>query len=387
MKETSKYNDIIVKELNTFYNSSEFSFTLLFNKLYQYKYFDYTEDYSSFDSFKREQSNIYFNKAITDFKKTRSSELKKEITEIATRELYKRYDILIQLNDFETFKYVLKKAENFLKGDDYLDSVGDKYESGDVIFDLLKAYYNADFRASVIEFINQAFNFAKTYAFENKKWDYLSGDPDGTTLLVLAQAITSLNKEDREQFSDIIFDIYEFCSLETRSYELNQTSGHIALLLMHYDKNINIEILNNAIEITGEHYQNNTFVHQTRYSKWVMTNDAQGALSFLTDQENGKGFTFAIIALADLNYKKALPILKSMLKEEQDPVFIEVLQEAILRLNNQDSIPKVEERMIWLNGNLTPTQRALGAESNNIFIKRAQQKKELDDNVYETDDD
>lgn len=42
---------------------------------------------------------------------------------------------------------------------------------------------------------------------------------------------------------------------------------------------------------------------------------------------------------------------------------------------------------LWLNGSLTPTQRALGAESDDVFIARARKKMNLDTNIYETDTD
>ena len=387
MTESNNYKEIIAKELSSFSNSKESSITLIFDKIYEYRYSNYTDNYSDFSQFIREQSDIYFNLAINEYKKTLQPNLKKEIQDIALRNLYRRYDVLIKLGDRDCFDVVLKNAEDFLKGEDYLYDHGYRYEDGQVLFDLIQAYYNPLYKDEVISFFNQAFNFAKKYSKKNKKWEYLSGDPDGTTLLIIAQAITCLKKEDREQFSNLILDIYTFSSFDKRSYAMNQASGYIALLLTDYDKKIDPKVLENAINITGKHYKDNTFVHQTLYSKWLLTNDSKSALSYLKSEENKKGIIFAIMALADLNYKKALPSLESGLKEEKDPVFIEVYKEAVKRLKTQNTAPKTENKMIKLYGNLTPSQRALGSESNNIFVKRAQQKIKLDDNVYETDDD
>jgi hypothetical protein len=377
----------IEEELSSFSNSQEFNLTSIFDKIYKYHYSDYTDDYSYFKQFIKKQSDIYFNLAINEYAKTLQPNLKKEIQDIALRDLYRRYDVLIKLGDRDCFDIVLKNAEDFLKGEDYLYDHGYKYENGQILFDLIQVYYNPLYKEEVVSFFNQAFNFAKKYSKENKKWEYLSGDPDGTTLLIIAQAIASLKKEDREQFWNLIVNIYTYSSNDERSYEMNQVSGYIALLLTCFDKKINLEILENTIDITGEHYKNNTFVHQTLYSKWFLTNDSKSALSYIKSEENRKGVIFAIIVLADLNDKGALPTLESRLKEEKDPVFIEVYKEAIKRLKSQDTVPIAESRMIWLNGNLSPTQRALGAESDNIFIKRAQEKIKLDDNVYETGDD
>ena len=293
---------------------------------------------------------------------------------------------MIQLGDRDCLDIVLKDAQDYLKGDDYLTEHGYRYEDGQVLFDLIQAYSNPDFRESVIAFINQSFSFSKTYAKENKEYDYLSGDPDSSILLVICQAISLLNKGDREQFTRLVFDIYKFSSFDERSYATNQASGYIALLLTDYE-GVDIEVVNNSIEVTGEHYQTNAFVHQTLYCRWILTKDIDGALSYLKLEENRKGFIYAITALVDLNYKEALPMFESMMKEEKHPVFIEVLKEAIARLNLQNAIPETKNRMIWMSGSLTPTQRALGAQPDNVFVTRAQEKMDIDDNVYETDDD
>jgi len=386
MTRSENFKNTITGELTSLLNAQAFSFTSIFDKIYGCRYADYTDNDTDFKQFIISQSDVYFGLALEEYKKVLQPTLKQEIQDIALRDTDRRYDVLIKLRDRDCFEIVLKNAEDFLKGDDYLNDHGYRYEDGQVLFDLIEAYYDPIFQEGVVSFFHQAFNFAKNYAKENKKWDYLSGDPEGTTLLVIAQAVSSLSKEDREQFADLVFEIYAFCSNADASYDVNQASGYIALLLTTYDKRIDIEILNNAVEVTGEHYQNNTFVHQTLYCKWLLTNDSKSALSYLTSEENVKGYAFAIMSLADLNCKEALPVFESLLEQEKDPVFIELLKEAIERLNIQKAIPEIEKRMIWMNGNLTPTQRALGAESNNVFVKRAQEKIVLDNNVYETDD-
>mgnify|MGYP003580944217 FL=1 len=116
-----------------------------------------------------------------------------------------------------------------------------------------------------------------------------------------------------------------------------------------------------------------------------MEKNTEEPLRYLQNIKNNENPVFAVFALTDLGCKEALPLFIEKQKEEENPVIWEIYNEAIQRLES-GYIPKNQtERMIWLNGNLTPTQRALGAENDNVFVKRAQQKVAVDDTVYETD--
>ena len=160
-----------------------------------------------------------------------------------------------------------------------------------------------------------------------------------------------------------------------------------SIQLTSYVQSFNLDIIKKAIEVTGKNYKSNTYVHQTLYAKWVLEKNGKEALEYLQAEENKDWSSLPIIAIADLNYKEALPVLETMITEKQEPVVVEILLEGITRQKNQKTAPDTNDRMIWLNGNVSPNQRALGIESDNVFIKRAQQKQPVDATVYETDED
>lgn len=92
-------------------------------------------------------------------------------------------------------------------------------------------------------------------------------------------------------------------------------------------------------------------------------------------------------ALADLNEQAAASVLREHLPEIKNEVVTEAFQEAIRRLENQSEPPTRADRMVHLFGTVTATERALGAESDNEFLKRAQIRQGARmDVVYEADD-
>ncbi|NHN26634.1 hypothetical protein FIA58_013190 [Flavobacterium jejuense] len=379
----------IENEIKEYASQNKGKYNLIFEKIrsYNHKSSDYTEDYYEFQSYMRDIMNSYFDQMILEYEETKNNELKKDCIVIADYLLDRRYDILIRLDDEEAFEIVLQYAEDFLKGEDFI-FFQRKYVNGESLFALAEAYSNPKFKERVVAFFIDAFQLAKKYAKERDKSVSTRVDPDGDTLFQLCSAITSLNQDDREQFSKIVFDIYTFSSnSKRRSYELSQASGFIALLLPYYQASFDMKIFDEAINITGKFYKENTFVHQTLYAKWILEKNAEEALDYYLNEENNKWPHFAIMALTDLSCKEALPFFIEKQKETKDPVLWEIYEEAIQRLKNNYKPLQVEDRMILLNGNVTPTQRALGTESNNFFVQRAQKKINIDDTVYETDDD
>ncbi|PXY47011.1 hypothetical protein [Flavobacterium hydrophilum] len=382
------FEKIITQEIAEFAKKHPHEHKLIVDKIRSYSYSDYTDDYYSFLPFKNQLIGYYINQAIEEYKISKSKNLANEIVEIADYDVDRRYDVMIALDIEEVFQKVLEYATDFLKGEDFLFHQG-LYVNGQSLFALAQAYYNPKFKQDVVLFFNSAFKYAKTYAKEKIEYgEKANKDPNGSTLLELVQAISSLKEEDREQFADLVFDIYKFSSNEKkRSYELSQASGFIAIQLTYFQTAFDIKVINNAITKTGKHYQENAFVKQTLYAKWFLEKNAQEALLYLQNSKDSSNPMFAVFALTDLGHKEALPLFIAKQKESQHPVLWEIYEEAIQRLQN-NFLPKNQtERMIWLNGNLTPTQRALGAENDNVFVKRAQQKIAVDDTVYETDED
>ncbi|PJJ08633.1 hypothetical protein CLU83_1919 [Flavobacterium sp. 1] len=377
----------IEQEITDFASKHPNEYKTIIDKITSYNRSDYTDDFYSFQVFKNQIKEIYLNQALEDYHISKNENLRNEIIAIADYMIDRRYDVMIALDDEEAFNKVLGYATDCLKGEDFL-YFQQLYVNEQSLFALAKAYYNPKFKQAVILFFETSFDYVKNYAKENDNhYNSSSADPDGSTLLELAQAISSLKEEDREQFSNLVFEIYAFSSNEKRSYGMNQASGFIALLLTLYSATIDkITFLNDTIAKKLKHYKENIYVHQILYAKWYLEKNHTEALAYLQNDENAGWPTFAILALADLGWQEALPFLIEKQKGEKNPVVWEVYQEAIHRLSTKYQIANNEDRMIWLNGNLTPTQRALGAESDNVFVKRAQQKLAIDATVYETDE-
>ena len=377
----------IEQEITDFASKHPNEYKAIIDKIASYSYSDYTDDFYSFQAFKNQIKEIYLNRALEDYHISKNENLRNEIITIADYMLDRHYDVMTALDDEEAFNKVLGYATDCLKGEDFL-YFQRLYVNWQSFFALAQAYYNPKFKQDVILFFETAFDYAKNYAKENDNhYTSTSADPDSSTLLELAQAVSSLKEEDREQFANLIFEIYAFSSNEKRSYGMNQVSGFIALHLTLYSAAIDkITFLNDTISKKLKHYKENIYVHQTLYAKWYLEKNHTEALAYLQNDENAGWPTFAILALADLGCQEALPVLIEKQKGEKNPVVWEVYQEAIHRLSTKYQIVNNEDRMIWLNGNLTPAQRALGAESDNIFVKRAQQKQAIEDTVYETDE-
>lgn len=378
----------IEQEITHFVSKHPNEYKTIIDKITSYSSSDYTDDFYSFQAFKNQLKEVYLNLALEDYRISKSETLREEIIAIADDKIDRLYNVMIALDDEQAFNTVLGYATDYLKGEDFL-FFQQLYVNELSLFALAQAYYNPKFKQAVILFFETSFDYVKKYAKENdKQGTSTSADPDGSTLLALVQAISSLKEEDRKQFANLVFDIYAFSSNEKRSYGMNQASGFIALLLTLYSATIDvITFLNATITKKLKHYKENIYVHQTLYAKWYLEKNHTEALAYLQNDENAGRPTFAILALTDLGCQDALPVLIEKQKDEKNPVVWEVYQEAIHRLSTKYQITNNEDMMIWLNGNLTPTQRALGAESDNIFVKRAQQKLAIDDTaVYETDE-
>lgn len=327
----------------------------------------------------------YLNQALEEYNISKSKKLCTEIIEIADYYLDRRYDVMIELDDEDAFQKVLGYATDFLKGETFLFDQG-LYVNSKSLYALVQAYYNPKFKQDVVSFFKTAFEYAKVYAKEKIEYGKQANkDPDAETLLELVQALSSFKEEDKEQFADLVFEIYTFSSQLVKNYAMCQASGFMAIQLTYFQTKFDLTVINKVISNVSIYCVNNTDVKQTLYAKWFLEKNTEEPLRYLQNIKNNENPVFAVFALTDLGCKEALPLFIEKQKEEENPVIWEIYNEAIQRLES-GYIPKNQtERMIWLNGNLTPTQRALGAENDNVFVKRAQQKVAVDDTAYETD--
>lgn len=338
---------------------------------FETEYCAYKEDINEFYS-------MYIDKYFDDMEGNENRFiLANQLSEFAASFSPKKYDVLVRLGEHDMIY------------DDAIAALNTDREdivNAQAIIALAQCYPIEDAQYKIQSFFNRSFKEAREYALRTRKYDYLGDNLNPDIYLALVHGISLLPKSVQGQLRNSVYEAYTFLSDEERSYDANQASGYMVLYLPIFDKKISLSPIKKAIEITGEHYQNNRFVHQTLYTKWMLEENGEEALEYLQAEENKDWPTFAIIALSDLDYKGALPIIGVMQKNCEDPVLNEVLIEAIHRLESQTEAPKIEDRMIWLHGVMTPTYRALTGESDNVFVKRTQEKQTVDDTVYETDD-
>lgn len=289
----------------------------------------------------------------------------------------KRYDLLVRLG---VDRDIYEDAQEALKTET------DYPVNKEALIALAQCYKIESAQYKIKSFFSRVYKEAKEYALRIREHDYQGDNLNSDIYLGITQAIAILPAEVREELAEKVIEAYTFLSFPDRSYESNQTSGYVAIYLTLLKQQIDLSILEQAITETGEHYQENKFVLQTRYAKWLLEKNEEEALRYFEKNDPSNYMEYIVALLADLDSKAAIPLLKQRLELTKKPVFTEVLLEAISRLETQQKQPEPEERMVWLFETVSPTERALGAESDNIFIKRAQEKQEIDTNVYETDD-
>ncbi|EMS86422.1 hypothetical protein [Leptospira noguchii] len=117
----------------------------------------------------------------------------------------------------------------------------------------------------------------------------------------------------------------------------------------------------------------------------ILEKNGSEALKFLKDCKFYDQLGYIAALFADLDYKDVLPVLEEKMKAIKDPIVQEIFLEAITRLKSQTSMPESQNRMIWMFGNVSATQRILGASSDSVFLKKAQEKANVEDQLWEAD--
>lgn len=203
--------------------------------------------------------------------------------------------------------------------------------------------------------------------------------------VAICKGIVQLPDTIKNDLCDEVFKAYTLLSHKESSYSSNQSSGNLAILLTMFNKPFDAKVLKNAITITAKYYQESKYVFQTRYAYWFMKNDGKAALEYLNSLDTYEHTEYLIALFADLNYKEALPTIEKLKNNNTNPILTEVIKESITRLNIQNEAPAPEHRMAMMLGIQSPGQRAVGAENDNVFVQLAKEKLEIDDTVYETD--
>ncbi len=281
-----------------------------------------------------------------------------------------RYDLIAALGDAESAQMVFDIVDEQFKKE--VDDDIDKSS----FYGLVELCKLPDYNERVLKIIRTGFN--KTI---KSAGDDLVND---TIFNILGQLCVILNDK---QSADEVYKAFVFGADPEQHYEMNTASSRLAIYLTALDYNGPIDTIKSYIDYYSDSYDDDEFVVRARYAYWWFKNDTNEALDFINNTEKKKSLGLVAALLADLNEKKALPILQKRIKELTNKVTIEIFKEAISRLKLQQNIPENKNRMIWMFGFITPTEIALGDETDNVFIKRANETSEIDLGiVYEVDD-
>lgn len=154
-------------------------------------------------------------------------------------------------------------------------------------------------------------------------------------------------------------------------HELNVTCGPLAIALAAVDHVAALPALDAFLAQFEARHRGETFVMEVLYGKWLLARDGAAALAYLATPHADKGLAFAAAALADLHHVGAYEALAARAATLRNPVATEAFAEAMARLARQTAPPPVRGRMIWMFGRRSPTEQALGEDSDNIFAQRA----------------
>lgn len=375
--------DSIKEPLAVLYKIKEYDFGDLYYEQIEDKY---NPDYYEYRSFINKLYGSYLPAALEAVRKNvekEDYELRGEIRDFALTlgdSSVTKYKILSELGDSDSFGILLKESIRVLQTET------DLAVNPLPLLTLMTYCEKEKYDGILHEFIKNSYTYAKLHASMVRQYDYLKDNLNGDIFLMITQAIVSLPENLRNRYFDIFQEAYAYASSEGRSYSTSQVSGYMAIYATAFRKKISSRLLRSAIQITGKHYDENRFVHQTRYAKWYIEKNCTEALKYFRSTENVDLAGYIAALFADLNCKESIPVIEGRLQSLEDPVIKELFLEAISRLNDQKEAPRQEDRMVWMMEMVSPSQRALGVDSGNVFLKRARKKTLVDSTVYETDE-
>lgn len=184
-----------------------------------------------------------------------------------------------------------------------------------------------------------------------------------------------------------IFKAFVFAGNPERNYGMNTFAAKLALYLTALNYQGPTDAIKDYVDYNSEFYENDEFVVTAKYAYWWFQKNTAEALVFLNDPQKKESLGIVASLLADLNEKRALPVLQTRLKDLTNPVTMEVFKEAIHRLETQQDVPRNMDRMIWMFGFRTKSELSLGNKNDNVFVQRANEISKTDLGiVYEVDD-
>ncbi len=298
------------------------------------------------------------------------------------------------------FEEDLKKAQKQLELD------YDKAQTAPV-YALSNFAQDKAFRPQIINFIQTGFDALRD---SKKKM------PPGQAVLntITYGAIGRLaGMIGEESLGELIYKEFQFAASEDQDYEVNLEAGTLAIALSFLNYKGETKAFDEFLAYFESSYCGEKFVMEVRYADWTIRKDKLEPVEYLKNpvnaakkylEKNGikvddayiaqygnqykRNLGLVAAALADLDAKDSLPILKEMLVLIKNSVTKEAFLEAIDRLETQKEAPASKDRMILMFGKINSTELALGEETDNEFVIRA--KKKTGDKtlgiVYEVDD-
>ncbi len=264
----------------------------------------------------------------------------------------------------ENFEEVLAASKADLLKEDH-------WSNPENVLNLIK-FTNVECNSRIEEFLKSGFQELKSAAIKK-------------SILINCYIFDALARAiahwQNPEFSELLIQEFNFVIASKkditdgldRHYELQLVSGTIALALVALGYKGDLSFFDKFLESYELHYKGDDFVMKVKYAKWMITGDAGNALSYLTNKENTKGLSYVICALTDLNSKESLSVIKELATSFTNPVTREVIKESLSRLSKQAQPPEWKDRMIHLFGVVSPGEQAIGYESDNVFVIRAQE--------------
>jgi len=294
-----------------------------------------------------------------------------------------RFSLLSQMKDEDSFEFILDRAKTEL--------TVESHEAKPLWFTLLAglARLSPAYRGKVTAFVKAAFDEIKNQAL--RRMELLNQISfDSLCRLIGQMEVPELSDMLMKEFSFAVHEGFEDENMDqiANFYELTLTGGTAAIALSALNYGGDQKPFYDFLESYEWRYTGDQFVMEVRYALWILSKDKKDAQDFLSNPENKKGLSYAVTALADLDAKEAQGAIHDRISSIENPVTREVFMEAIERLEKQTQVPDVQDRMIWMFGRMSSTEKALSGENDNIFVIRARET-EADEElgtVYEVDD-
>lgn len=272
-----------------------------------------------------------------------------------------RVMLLSALTDDATFNRVLARVERGLRGrsDQFVPSW---------LQLLVQLTTTAERRAQALRLLHGGFG-------EVVAWCRREGELINATAFVhLGRALAALADPTS---AVVVQDAFSLASGNHAHYELNQAAGDLALVLCQLAARRARPDLQHFLARFEANHGQALFVAKVRYAWWVLKRDATEALKTLETSQHETTVAWAATALADLAHHVAADAVQARLSTITDPVVREVLLEAHQRLKKAVVPADAAARMVCLFGGTTSSERLLGAESDDTFVRRAKARAEV----------